>query len=128
MKKILGLRTTIYTVPDLEKAKDWYSLAFETQPYFDEEFYVGFNIAGYELGLQPEQKSSAAKTANVKTYWGVENIEEVYERFLQLGALPCEKPQNVGGQIKVASVKDPFGNVIGIIYNPHFQQDLDTAS
>ncbi len=49
--KILGLRTTIYKVHDLNEAKQWYAKAFQIQPYFDELFYVGFNIAGYELGL-----------------------------------------------------------------------------
>jgi len=54
-KKILGLRTTIYKVSDIAKAQKWYADAFETKPYFDEPFYVGFNIGGYELGLQPEE-------------------------------------------------------------------------
>jgi hypothetical protein len=49
---ILGLRTTIYKVTDLPKAKEWYSKAFRSEPYFDEPYYVGFNIGGYELGLQ----------------------------------------------------------------------------
>jgi len=48
---ILGLRTVIYHVSDLQRAKAWYSTAFDVQPYFDEPFYVGFNIGGYELGL-----------------------------------------------------------------------------
>ena len=52
---ILGLRTTIYKVEDLNNAKKWYLKAFGTQPYFDEPFYVGFNIKGYELGLLPEE-------------------------------------------------------------------------
>jgi lactoylglutathione lyase len=51
---ILGLRTTIYKVSDLAKAKAWYSKVFDTTPYFDEPYYVGYNIGGYELGLQPE--------------------------------------------------------------------------
>ena len=49
-----GIRTVIYKQPDLAKAKQWYSKAFKTEPYFDEPFYVGFNIGGYELGLLPE--------------------------------------------------------------------------
>ena len=66
----LGLRTTIYTVADLHKAKEWYSKAFETVPYFDETFYVGFNIAGYELGLMPEATPISIKSENVLSYWG----------------------------------------------------------
>ena len=48
---ILGLRTAIYKVANIDAAKAWYSKAFQTEPYFDQPFYVGFNIAGYELGL-----------------------------------------------------------------------------
>lgn len=119
-RRFLGLRTTIYKVTDLDKAKGWYTEVFETQPYFDEPFHVGFNIAGYELGLQPEEPSSN-KTSNVLTYWGVENAETEYKRLLDLGATEHEAPQNVGGEIVVASVKDPWGNVVGLIYNPEFQ-------
>lgn len=119
-KRFLGLRTTIYKVTDLDKAKEWYTAAFDNQPYFDEPFYVGYNVAGYELGLQPEEASSP-KTDNVITYWGVENAEEEYNRLLELGASPHEAPQNVGGEIVVASVTDPWGNVVGLIYNPEFQ-------
>ena len=46
---ILGLRTTIYQVEDINSAKEWYAKVFEVQPYFDEPFYVGFDIGGYEL-------------------------------------------------------------------------------
>ncbi|MCE7063469.1 VOC family protein [Dyadobacter sp. CY343] len=119
-KKFLGLRTTIYKVPDIEKAKAWYTAAFETAPYFDEPFYVGFNIAGYELGLQPEEAEMSGKTANVVTYWGVENAGQEFDRLISLGATPHEEPANVGGDIVVASVLDPWGNVIGVIYNPEF--------
>lgn len=118
--KILGLRTTIYKVEDLQQAKVWYADAFQTQPYFDESFYVGFNIAGYELGLQPDEVPALLKKDSVVTYWGVEDIHAVYTDFLQAGAVENEKPFNVGGEIVTATVKDPWGNVIGLIYNPEF--------
>ena len=51
---MLGLRTTVYKVDNLNDAKAWYTKAFEVKPYFDEPYYVGFNIQGYELGLQEE--------------------------------------------------------------------------
>ena len=50
---VKGLGTVIYHVTDLNRAKAWYANAFQQQPYFDQPFYVGFNIAGYELGLDP---------------------------------------------------------------------------
>jgi len=118
---MLGLRTTIYKVNDIDKAKEWYTRAFNTSPYFDEPFYVGFNIAGYELGLQPDATHANDKTANVVTYWGVESVDQEYNRLLSLGATESEAPQNVGGDIVVAAVKDPWGNTVGLIYNPEFK-------
>ena len=118
---ILGLRTTIYFVSNLDNAKIWYAQAFQTQPYFDQPFYVGFNIGGYELGLQPEENPVSEKSANVISYWGVNDIEKEYNRLLKLGATEHEKPTNVGGELMVASLKDPWGNCIGLIYNPEFK-------
>jgi lactoylglutathione lyase len=118
---MLGLRTTIYKVGDILKATEWYSKAFETNPYFNEPYYVGFNIKGYELGLQPEEIPIMNKIESVVSYWGVANIQEVYDRLIGLGATENEKPYNVGEDIMTATVKDPFGNVIGLIYNPHFK-------
>lgn len=117
---ILGLRTTIYKVSELEKAKAWYSQAFQTEPYFDEPFYVGFNIAGYELGLQPEE-APLSKSDAVVGYWGVEDVAATFDFFIRLGAKAYENPQNVGGEIVVATLKDPWDNVIGLIYNPEFK-------
>jgi len=111
--KLLGLRTVIYPAADLEATKQWYIQTTGVQPYFDEPFYVGFNIGGYELGLDP----NASQTT---TYWGVENIELAWEHLLRTGATADEEIQEVGGGIKVATVKDPFGNGFGIIENPHF--------
>jgi len=119
--KILGLRTTIYKVGDIENAKKWYTNVFKIEPYFDQPFYVGFNIGGYELGLQPEETPSTNKIESVVTYWGVDDIQSVYDSFIESGATENEKPYNVGGDLMTATLKDPFGNVIGLIYNPHFQ-------
>ena len=121
MSKISGLRTAIYKVSDINTAKEWYAKAFETQPYFDQPFYVGFNIGGFELGLQPEDEPVTDKKETVIAYWGVNEVREEYDRFIASGATEHEKPTEVGGAIIVASVKDPWGNIIGLIYNPHFK-------
>jgi lactoylglutathione lyase len=117
---IQGLRTTIYIVDDINSAKKWYAQAFETEPYFDEPFYVGYNIGGYELGLQ-EEKNNKEKSSNVYTYWGVDDIDKEFKRLLKLGATSFQAPENVGDDIMVATVKDLWDNVLGIIYNPHFK-------
>jgi predicted enzyme related to lactoylglutathione lyase len=119
---ILGLRTVKYEVQDMAKAKQWYSKVFGVEPYFDEPaYYVGYNVGGYELGLVPEPKSSTKRDAAGVAYWGVEDIRAEYKRLLELGATSVSDVQDVGGGILVAEVRDPFGNVIGVIYNPHFK-------
>ena len=120
---ILGLRTTIYKVGDIGAAREWYARAFRVAPYFDEPFYVGFNVGGYELGLLADDTPAAGKTANVLSYWGVDDIDQAVAHFIEAGAAEDSKPTNVGGDIKVATVKDPWGNVIGLIYNPEFGVD-----
>lgn len=119
--KILGLRTAIYRVSDLNSAKEWYAKVFETQPYFDQPFYVGFDIGGFELGLQPEDVAVTDKKESVVAYWGVNDVQKEYERFIASGATEHEKPTEVGGDIIVAAVKDPWHNIIGLIHNPHFK-------
>jgi predicted enzyme related to lactoylglutathione lyase len=114
---VRGLRTVIYGVPDITRAKEWYAKAFGTEPYFDEPFYVGFNIGGFELGLHPDSPSGAG---GATAYWGVGNAAEAVERMASLGATVSSPPRDVGGGIVVATVLDPFGNEIGIIENPHF--------
>ena len=117
-KPFLGLRTTIYHVTDIQKAKAWYSKILGIDPYFDEPFYVGFNVGGYELGLHPEDKGTPQ--GGVVSYWGVDDVPSVYGQLLDAGAKPHEEPTEVGGGIVVAAVKDPWENLFGIIYNPTF--------
>jgi lactoylglutathione lyase len=118
--QLLGLRTAGYKVSNLDEAKEWYSRMLGIQPYFDEPFYVGFNVAGYELGLQPLDGNEQASDFQSVTYWGVEDVQTAYRELLHNGATALEEPTDVGGDIIVASVRDPWGNAFGIIYNPHF--------
>jgi predicted enzyme related to lactoylglutathione lyase len=115
---ILGLRTISYPVTDLARGKAWYAAVLGQQPYFDEPYYVGFSIGGFELGLIPDGSPGAEGGV---AYWGVPDIEAELGRLVALGA-PVHAPvTDVGGGIKVAAVHDPFGNVFGIIENPHFK-------
>jgi predicted enzyme related to lactoylglutathione lyase len=116
-----GLRTAIYTVSDIEKAKSWYSEVLGAQPYFDQAGYVGFNVGGYELGLMPGPDVDTGTPGGALIYWGVDNARESYERLLQLGAQEHRPVADVGEGILVATVLDPFGNIFGIIENPHFK-------
>lgn len=117
---ILGLRTVIYHVPDLPRARAWYARAFGVEPYFDEPFYVGFNVGGYELGLDPDPGIAAPGRGGAVAYWGVPDVARAVSDFTAVEAEVVEAVRDVGGGIRVATVADPFGNLIGLIENPHF--------
>ncbi|MFN0279367.1 MAG: VOC family protein [Pyrinomonadaceae bacterium] len=116
---IQGLRTAVYKVTDLEAAKKWYTEMLGIEPYFDEPFYVGYNVGGYELGLDPDMDRVTIGNS-VGIYWGVSDAAATFAEFTAKGAKVDSEPHEVGGGIVVASVFDPFGNVFGIIENPHF--------
>lgn len=87
-------------------------------PYFDEPFYVGFNVGGYELGLDPDLTPAQGTPVS---YWGVTDLQATWQTLLAQGATALSEPQDVGGGILVATVADPFGNTLGIIQNPYFK-------
>jgi catechol 2,3-dioxygenase-like lactoylglutathione lyase family enzyme len=112
----LGLRTVIYPTPDLAATKAWFSSVLGFGPYFDEPFYVGFNVGGYELGLDP----NADPSAGAITYWGVDDADAAVAALLDQGARERSAVQDVGDGIRVATVVGPAGSVVGVIENPHF--------
>ena len=117
---LLGLRTVIYHVSDLAAAKAWYTAAFGVAPYFDQPFYVGFEIGGFELGLDPDSTGITTGNSSV-AYWGVTDVYATLQHLSTIGATAQGPVREVGGDIKVATVGDPDGNVIGLIENPHFK-------
>src|SRR6187549_1986689 len=102
-----GLYTVLYYAPDIAKAKAWYSTVLGIAPYFDQPFYVGFNVAGYELGLDPDATTTPGG-GGVVAYWGVSDASAALQRILSLGAIVRTGVQDVGDGIKVATVLDPF--------------------
>jgi len=108
------LRTVIYYVPDLQQAKEWYTKLTNVQPYFDEPFYVGFDINGCELGLHPQDETVTIGNQTV-THWAVDNIENCVTQLTDSGATILYNIQDVGGGIKIATVIDPWGNAVGLI-------------
>ena len=118
---IQGLRTVIYPVADLADGKAWYSRVLGREPYFDEPFYVGYAVGGFELGLVPD---GTPGRDGAQPLWGVPDAAAELARLMELGAVVHEPVKDVGGGIKVASVLDPFGNVFGLIENPHFDPKL----
>jgi len=110
-----GLRTVIYHVSDLDRAKAWYTSALGIEPYFDQPYYVGFNIEGFELGLDPDMTGITSGVGGVVGYWIVSDCEAAFNRLIELGASSHSPVQDVGGGIRVATLADPFENLIGII-------------
>lgn len=108
------LRTVIYNVPDLQKAREWYIGITGIQPYFDEPFYVGFDINGCELGIHPED-DTVTRGNQAVSYWAVDGIDDCLKTLVEKGATVLYPVNDVGGGIKVATVIDPWGNAVGLI-------------
>jgi predicted enzyme related to lactoylglutathione lyase len=108
-----GIRTVIYPVKDLAKAKTLYGKLAGVEPYMDEAYYVGFNVEGQDVGLDPHGHSQGM-TGPVG-YWHVDDIKRSLKALLDAGAEPQQEVRDVGGGKLIASVKDADGNVIGLI-------------
>ena len=118
---LLGLRTVIFKVPDLAKAKEWYASVFGITPYFDEPFYVGYNVGGYELGLDPDTEGQKPGPGGSTAYWGVTDLKATMTKLTANKVKVTMPLKDVGEGILVANIEDPFGNRIGLIENPHFK-------
>ena len=113
-----GLRTVIHPVDDLAAAKAWWTALLGVEPYFHQPFYVGFEVAGYELGLLPD---GADPAAGALTYWGVDDCQTAVDAALALGATVHTEPTEVGEGIVTGTVVSPQGSIVGFIVNPHFR-------
>ncbi|NVB77376.1 MAG: VOC family protein [Kofleriaceae bacterium] len=109
------MRSCIYQVDDLEKAKAFYSAATGKEPYFDEPFYVGFDLDGFELGLDPDISKRQPGAGGSCGYWKVSDINATWKHLTSIGAQSIELPHHVGMDTQVSVIADPFGNYIGLI-------------
>lgn len=114
--QVHGLRTVIYPAPDLAAAKAWWSALVGVEPYFDEPFYVGFNLAGFELGLLPDGNPADGAI----TYRGVDDVAAAVDAALAQGATLHAPVVEVGEGIVTGSVTNPMGMIVGFLVNPHF--------
>jgi predicted enzyme related to lactoylglutathione lyase len=124
MTLLLGLRTVVYPALDLATSKAWFTGVLGVAPYFDEPFYVGFEVGGYELGLVPAADGPPAPV----TYWGVADADASVQQLLAAGASTGDPVTEVGGGIRVATVIEPGGSTIGVIENPNFQLPAETGA
>jgi predicted enzyme related to lactoylglutathione lyase len=113
---LLGLRTVIYPAPELEATKAWWTNLLGYGPYFDEPFYVGFEVGGYELGLLP----TADPEDGALVYWGVPDVNAAVASAVANGATVHVAASEVGDGIVTATVRTSQGAIVGFIFNPHF--------
>ncbi|OIJ98433.1 VOC family protein [Streptomyces colonosanans] len=108
-----GLTTIIYPVKDLARAKSVFSALLEVEPYADEPYYVGFKDAGQDVGLDPN--GHAKGMTGPVPYWHVSDIRARLAALLDAGAELLQDVKDVGGGKLIASVKDPDGNLVGLM-------------
>jgi len=110
-----SLRSVIYQVDDLAKARAFYEAAVGKPPYFDEVYYVGFELDGDELGLHPDVSKLRPGAGGAIAYWRVDDLAATWAHLLALGGGAIEEPHEVGGGLSTAILTDPCGNLVGLI-------------
>ena len=111
-----GMKTVIYPVRDVARAKALYSKLLGVEPYVDQAYYVGFRVGDQELGLDPNGHNQGM-TGPVG-YWEVDDIRKSLQALLDAGAQTQQDVRDVGGGKLIAWVKDPDNNVIGLAQSP----------
>ncbi|MEU2927243.1 VOC family protein [Streptomyces sp. NPDC007251] len=111
-----GLQTIIYPVKDRDGAKALFTVLLGTEPYVDEPYYVGFKAEGQDVGLDPN--GHAQGLTGPVPFWHVTDLRERLARLLEAGAEVVQDVRDVGNGRLVASVKDPDGNLVGLLQDP----------
>jgi predicted enzyme related to lactoylglutathione lyase len=125
-----GLTTVTLFADDLPAAVAWYTELLGVEPYFSRDVdgrpaYVEFRIGDYqhELGIVDGRfapRPRPEKPASGVTYWHVDDVHVAFERLLALGATVYQEPIERGPGFVPASVVDPFGNILGVMFNQHY--------
>lgn len=120
-----GLANISFYAEDLAAAQAWYTEVFGVAPYFIRPAYIEFRVGDYqhEFGLIDKRYMPSAAQAGpggAVTYWHVDDVDASYQRLLSLGATSYEPVIKRGEGFITASVLDPFGNVLGVMYNQHY--------
>ncbi|WP_433220704.1 VOC family protein [Dactylosporangium sp. CS-047395] len=124
-----GMATVSYYAADHAAARDWYTRVTGVEPYFLRDGYAEWRLGDRqaELGLvDARYRAPGTPTGAVGAvlYWHVDDIEAELTRLLEFGAILHDKPQDRGQGFITATVLDPFGNLLGIMYNPHYLEML----
>ena len=128
-----GLTTVSFWAADLPAAKSWYTELLGIDPYFERPGYVEFRLGDYqhELGVIDSRYAPggpATFPAGAVVYWHVDDVTAALQRLLSLGATEHDAPTDRGEGFVTASVIDPFGNILGIMYNPHYLDVLSSRA
>lgn len=118
-----GLTTVSFWAADLAAAKRWYAELLGAEPYFERPGYAEFRLGDYqhELGIIDSRYApTPTGPAGAIVYWHVDDVRAAYERLLALGATEHMAPIERGPGFTTASVVDPFGNILGVMYNQHY--------
>jgi predicted enzyme related to lactoylglutathione lyase len=119
-----GFATISYWADDLEAARKWYADFLGVEPYFERPGYCEFRLGDYqaELGLIDSRYAPAGSTrpGGAIVYWHVDDVRAVLEKLLSMGATEYQPYTERGEGFVTASVVDPFGNVLGVMYNAHY--------
>ena len=108
-----GIATVIYPVNDLARAKAFYTTFLGVEPYVDSPYYVGFNVGGQDIALDPRGHSKGM--IGPIAYAHVSDIQERFMLLLDAGAEVVQAISDVGGGKLIASVKDADGNIVGLL-------------
>ncbi len=127
-----GMATVSYWAADHAAAKRWYTELLGVDPYFERPGYAEFRLGDYqhELGLVDSRylpEGAAAGPGGAVLYWHVDDLAATFERLLALGATVYQEPIDRGGGFITAAVVDPFGNVLGVMRNPHYLDILSAG-
>lgn len=105
-----GIKTIICPVEDLARAKALFSEVAGAPPIMDQPYYVGFKVDGQDVGLDPHGHEHG-----MTAYWHVDDVRASLQGLLDAGAEELQEVKDVGGGRLIAAVKDPDGNVIGLL-------------
>jgi predicted enzyme related to lactoylglutathione lyase len=108
-----GLKTIVYPVKDIDRAKALFTALLGVEPYADQPYYVGFKDAGQDVGLDPN--GHAKGLTGPVPYWHVDDIRARLAALVEAGAEVLQDVQDVGGGRLIASVKDADGNLVGLL-------------
>ena len=120
-----GLATVNFYADDVTEAARWYAELLGVEPYFRvDDGYLEFRIGDSEdeLGIIAKKYAGpgAGGPAGAITYWHVDDLEAAVGRLVDSGATEHLPITERGHGFVTASVVDPFGNILGVMTNPHY--------